>query len=207
MSREIEKTNSGSGFSGFEIPQLEGEPDEAYIAFCDFWRKKFRTIGQLERFYRARRLDEEPGFDKTSNLRTWFYEYRWSLRKIDADKLFAEWETEMWAKKKAESRRKDYEQGSKLRRLADEILSNAPSFYRTRIIKNPDGSKTKIVALNIEAALAAIKLGSNIQSRATGGDRPEINVMVQNYTVQANPDQWPSAPVEIIEGSFTEKDE
>lgn len=197
----------------FSIPMLPKELSSAYRAFCDYYRLgTTRTVVGLWRIYREQnknmppvneqdpdsRLDRPP----TTNLATikkWSTMYRWENRVRLTDAQYYDYENQIWADKKTASRIKDYETGDRLRELAKQILDETPKFIKTRWIKAPDGTRTQIVALDVELAIKALKAASMLQQRATGGGEETVNVNVRHYTVEANPDQWPPAP-NIIEG-------
>ena len=213
------KNKSVQVIRGFRIPMLPNEIPAAYRAFCDYYKLgTMRSHTELWRIYKKQdraipptdeqdsdlRLDRSP----TTNLRTirkWSIMYRWDQRVRDTEAKYYEYENQVWAAKKADSRIKDYDSGEKLRDLAKQILDEAPKFLKTRWIKAPDGTRTQIVALDAELAVKALKAASLLQERATGGREEIVNVNVRYYTVEANPDQWPPAS-SIIEGEIIKEE-
>lgn len=199
----------------FRIPMLPNENPAAYRAFCDYYRLgPTRNYEELARVYRQKKknalsagLDpkrgdmrpEVPPTTSVITIRKWAVMYNWPQRIRTTEASYYDYENQLWAIKKAESRARDFDDAEKLRDLANKILDEGPKFLKTRWITAPDGTRTQIVALDADLAVKALKAASLLQERATGGREETINVNVRYYTVEANPDQWPAAP-NIIDG-------
>lgn len=205
---------------GFRIPMLPNEILSAYRAFCDYYKLgSTRSYVDLWRIYREQERKLPPADEQDPNLRLdrppttnlstikkWAIMYRWEQRVRTTEAQYYDYENQIWAQKKAESRIKDYDSGERLRELAQKILDETPKFLKTRWIKAPDGTRTQIVALDADLAVKALKAASLLQERATGGREETVNVNVRYYTVEANPDQWPAAP-NVIEGEVIPEEE
>ena len=97
----------------------------------------------------------------------------WAERANAYNDHLASQDIDIWAEKREQVRRDDFEMGATLRGLAAEILETAPEYVTetTRIVKGKSGKPDQIVitrSININDAVKSADLASKLQRLASG---------------------------------------
>lgn len=95
----------------------------------------------------------------------------WEARAVAWDDHQAELERQRWETRRREVREADYQAGQELRELVEKVLEQTPQFIKTtrRLVKGQGRQPDREVitlGINLEAAVKALKLASDLQRQA-----------------------------------------
>lgn len=129
---------------------------------------------------------QDPPTTKWTTMGTWSNRHQWVERVSKQDEIDREDENRLWLERRRAIRERDFDQGNKLRELADKILEETPNFIKTTRRKGPDGDQVIFVALDGHLMVKALNSGSELQRMAaeiatenvdiTSGGKPIGNV-------------------------------
>ena len=109
---------------------------------------------------------QEPPTTKWTTMGTWSKRHSWVERVSKQDEIDREDENRLWLERRRAIRERDFDQGDKLRELADKILEETPNFIKTTRRKGPDGGEVIFVALDGHLMVKALEKGSDLQRMA-----------------------------------------
>lgn len=155
----------------------QGESRAAHQALLDNYAWRCNLRDQIER-YRSEKSRDHSGNPPTTSLLTltkWSSRYSWEIRKNLQKAIDQEAERLMWLERRAQARELDWNQGGKLRDLADEIISEGPKFIK-EWSEIEDGVIIKYKALSADAMVKVAKLASDLQRLASGLETGRVGV-------------------------------
>ena len=113
--------------------------------------------------------------------------YHWQMRLAEYNVQLQLALTAKWQARQEEVRIKDFEQASKLRDLADRILTEGPKFVKatTAMKRDANGNPVQVVTMALDGKLMvdSIAMASKLQRQVTGIDAPagQLKITVE-YT-------------------------
>ena len=166
-----------------------------------------RSLNKAYRDYRLH-IGDKPDMKTVapSAWRNWFKAMNYSGKKIKGaatwekraeafDDYCAENNIDQWVKRKEAVRQDDWQLGEDMRRLATAILAEGPEFLieRERFVKGKSGKPDTLIvtiALDVNAAVKAGKLGSDLQRLAAemATDRHEGEFDISQHVIITIPD-------------------
>ncbi len=160
-----------------ECQQQSGETKKAHAAFLDYCRMgPGRSLAKLHREYTEVTPEtERPPTRHLRTLKEWSRTRGWQERVAVWDGWQQAKDQEMWERRRADLRERDWQQGQKLRDRVEEILDQLPVFIQQ--IKG-EAEGTRVITTKLRASLTqisqALKAASELQRLALG--EPTENV-------------------------------
>ena len=154
-----------------------GESRAAHQALLDNYAWRCTLRAQIERYQseESRRDSTNPPTTSLLTLSRWSGLYSWEIRKNLQKAIDQEAERLMWLERRAQARELDWNQGGKLRNLADEIINEGPKFIK-EWSEIEDGVIIKYKALSADAMVKVAKLASDLQRLASGLETGRVGV-------------------------------
>lgn len=157
--------------------RIVGESKKAHAAFLDYARMgPARSLRKLHEAYREHvsngsQTKRQVPTDSFSTLATWSVRNNWQERVKAFDEEQSRIDAQLWEERRRQEREADWDIGSRMRKLAADILTEAPSYLKTqrRVIKGRDGEPDReIVTVRLDGRLAvkAAELASQLQRLA-----------------------------------------
>jgi hypothetical protein len=170
------------------LAECEFETKKSRIALRDFaFLGGGRTLRALCEHYEQQYAEgRKPPTRSMSTLTNWSMVYQWMARVKRFEELEYTREKQAWRERHEQIREADWEQGSRLRSLADKMLKEAPNYTKTqrKYVTDPETGKKRLIevqSIDANLLLQAIKLASAIQRTAADmtTERKEIIASVQ----------------------------
>ncbi len=147
-------------------------PGRSFSALLALWLKPRDESGQSQGEADPKPPAKPPTKQK-STIEVWSSRYSWQVRIERATALQREADERKWEERRMAIRERDFEQGTKLRELADKIMAETPQFIKTKkkFIRGKGGEPDQVViimALDGHLMVKAAETGSKLERQAAG---------------------------------------
>lgn len=195
------------------LARLTNEAMKAHAALLDYYQLgDGRSMTKLLERYRD--VPKTSPTRRLPTLKKWSVTHFWQAR-IEAQKLLDDAEdARLWAERRQAIREADFAQAEKLRKLANDILDQAPSFIKQkrRRVKGENGEPDQVIVtleLNPRLLIDAAKLASDLGRRAAGMETETVNLTGEIHTIQVSSDELAEArkKAQAFERTLTPEDE
>lgn len=189
-----------------EWDKLRKETATEYQAFMDYCRMgPQRSIRKLAAHYAKQPIP----LTKQTSMETYSKKNKWQERVLAWDADQSEIVNEKWLERRVAVREADWDVAEKLRKLALGILNESPNFMRTRrkLVKGKNGEPDReivTVGLNLQQALQAVKLASELQRLSA--EMPDRFIDVQSAGKALQPVIYLPKPDELVVSDGTDSE-
>lgn len=173
------------------LTRCKGESKKATQALWDYYHMGTgRSLRKMHEIYNKQRASKEqtdlPPTMRWSTLCGWSFKFAWQARVARQTEIEREEDAALWRERRRQIRERDWEQGGRLRALADAILDEAPKFAKTtrRLVRGQGGEPDReVITIRLDGGLAvkSAKGGSDLQR--LGGEmeteRKEVSGTIQ----------------------------